>query len=68
MSFERRCIPPWPRRVVTPPRLPEEVRIVVFHGRPESRRLYGGTLTEPPWWKRLVERLRPDPWIAEHWR
>ena len=68
VSFKKHCLPPWPRRLVQPPRLPEAARIVVFHGRPNPDDAAAGHWPEQVWWKRPVKRLRPAPWIAEHWR
>jgi hypothetical protein len=67
VSFKKHCLPRWPRRLVETPRLPEGARIVVFHGLPNPEDAAEGRWPSV-WWKRPVKRLRPAPWIAEHWR
>ena len=63
VSFKRHCIPAFPRNLITPPRLPGNARIVVFHGRPNPHEAvvgYRGT--------RPHRSCLPAPWIDEHWR
>ena len=62
VSFKRHCIPPFPRNLLTPPRLPPKARIVVFHGRPNPHEAVAGYRGRPH------RNCRPTPWIAEHWR
>ena len=63
VSFKRHCIPAFPRNLATPPRLPPQARIVVFHGRPNPHEALSGYRDRRP-----HRYCRPTAWIAEHWR
>ncbi len=66
-SFKEELLPSWPQRFwqVTP--LPEDARIVVFHGKPDPDDALVGRWPAPPW-KKTYKTIRPTPWIGEHWR
>ena len=68
VSFKKHCVPKGPRRLFETPSVPEGARIVVFHGLPNPDDALAGRWPEADWWKRPFKRLRPAPWIAEHWR
>lgn len=61
-SFKRHCLPPALLRRIRPPSVPAGTRIVVFHGDPKPPDAATGT------WPGRGRRLRPAPWVAEHWR
>ncbi|NCY02867.1 MAG: glycosyl transferase [Planctomycetia bacterium] len=62
-SFKRHCIPAFPLNHFLAPKMPEGVRIVVFHGRPDpDEAIMGYRGTKPH------HRCLPTPWVAEHWR
>lgn len=61
-SFKHDCLPGrWLRRL-RPAAIPEGARIIVFHGQPKPPDAARGIWPEPG------RRLRPAPWIEEHWR
>jgi hypothetical protein len=68
VSFKKHCLPRGLRAWIEPARAPDGARIVVFHGSPNPDDALAGRWPEPEWWKRPFKRLRPAPWIAEHWR
>ena len=68
VSFKKHCLPRWPRRWIEPAAIPEGARVVVFHGTPNPDDALAGRWPEDNPWKRPFKRLRPVPWIAEHWR
>ena len=63
VSFKRHCIPAFPRNLLFPPRLPSDVRIVVFHGHPNPHEALVGYRSGRP-----HRYCRPTGWIARHWR
>jgi hypothetical protein len=67
VSFKRHCLPGGWRNWIEPARLPEGARIVVFHGSPNPEDVLHGRWPEKNPWKRPFKRLRPVPWVAEHW-
>lgn len=62
-SFKKHCLPKGPlRRLLTPARLPEGTRVLVFHGDPN-----------PPeaarrWVYKGHHVMRPARWILDYWR
>jgi hypothetical protein len=66
-SFKEELLPPWPLRLWKDVPLPPDMRIAVFHGKPDPHEAMQGIWPEPQAWKRLYKRVRPVPWIAEHW-
>ncbi len=61
-SFKVHCIPKGPLRYALTPRLPQDCRIVAFHGKPDPHDAVTGY--HPKLWR----RFRPTPWVTEHWR
>ncbi len=62
-SFKRHSTPLFPLNLLVAPRLPDETRILVFHGRPDPDEASKGVTQG-----RLHRRTRPAPWVADHWR
>ncbi len=60
VSFKYDCNP-FPRNWVTPPRLPDDARVVCFHGRPKMSQAVAGYSGS------LIRRSAPCDWLAEHW-
>lgn len=61
VSFKRHCMP---RRLLAPfiqPRLPQDAKVVVFHGSPKPDAAIRGE------WKGGFKRMRKTPWIADYW-
>ena len=61
-SFKRHSVPGFPLNLVGKPKLPRDVRILVFHGRPDPDEALKGYRA-----KRLHRRTRPAPWIVDFW-
>lgn len=63
VSFKKQCLPGGPMTWLRAAEIPAGARVVVFHGHPNPDEALEGRWPGG-WWK----RLRPAPWIAEHWR
>lgn len=61
LSFKRHCLPPWPLNWFQSPTIPDDVRILVFHGDPKPADAIHGTRSK-------LRRIHPTPALAEHWR
>jgi hypothetical protein len=61
-SFKRHCLPGGLMRWVRTPSMPEGARIIVFHGHPKPPEAAEGI------WPQRFKKVRPTPWISEHWR
>jgi len=61
-SFKRHCLPGGILNWFIPPRLPPEAKMIVFHGHPKPPDAAQGV------WPGRFRRLRPAPWVREHWR
>ena len=61
-SFKRHAVPGFPLNLVMRPKMPKDVRILVFHGRPDPDEALEGYRA-----KRLHRRTRPAPWIGDYW-
>jgi len=62
VSFKYGCMPTFPLNLFRTPTIPPDARVIVFHGHPQPDvALAGGG-------KGIIRRVRPTPWIAEHWR
>lgn len=62
-SFKQHCRPPFPLNYFRQPQVPENARIVAFHGRPdpdEALRGYSG--------KKPHHRSLPATWIGQYWQ
>lgn len=60
-SFKRHCVPGAPFNLIRPPRIPEDARIIVFHGRPNPDEAAAGH--SAGWRKSTL----PAPWIDQFW-
>lgn len=67
VSFKHSLLPPWPLNFLTTPKLPPQVRLVAFTGKPDPDEAREGRWPAP-WYKKTYKYVRPSPWIAEHWR
>lgn len=65
-SFKEDILPSWPLRWFKMPRLPENTRIVVFHGKPDPDEALIGRWPAKGW-KRIYKYVRPTSWIADYW-
>jgi hypothetical protein len=62
-SYKWNCRPAFPLNLLRVPQLPDDCRILVFHGRPdpdEAIRGYKG--------RKLHHRTLPAPWIEDYWK
>ena len=68
-SFKEELLPNWPMRFFVSPELPEDARIVVFHGKPDPDEAARGIwpLSKGSGWKRIYKSVKPATWIDEHW-
>ncbi len=62
-SFKRHCRPIFPLNLILEPRLPANVRIVAFHGKPDPDEAAVGYIG-----KRIHHRSKPASWILNHWK
>ncbi len=62
-SFKRHCMQPFPLCYFLPPKKPEGVKIVVFHGNPNPDRAVTGWIG-----KGGLRAVRPAAWINDAWR
>lgn len=62
-SYKRHCRPAFPLNLLCTPKPPRDCRILVFHGRPDPDEAIRGYRGE-----KLRHRIKPAPWIAEHWK
>ncbi|SLN43656.1 hypothetical protein ROJ8625_02170 [Roseivivax jejudonensis] len=60
VSFKYDCNP-FPRNWIRPPRLPEDARVVCFHGRPKMSEAVDGYNAS------LIRRSKPCAWLRAHW-
>lgn len=61
-SFKRHALPRWPLRLIQRPKLPDGVKILVFHGDPKPADAARGVWPDKGRW------IRPAPWIQDYWR
>lgn len=61
-SFKRHCVRPFPLSWFQPPRLPEDARVIAFHGKPNPPDAIAGVSGK--WYRKVL----PTAWVAEHWR
>jgi hypothetical protein len=61
-SFKHDCLPARPLRPFREAGIPQDARIIVFHGEPKPPDAARGV------WPQSRTGLRPVSWIAEHWR
>ncbi len=60
VSFKYDCNP-FPANYLRPPTLPEDARVVCFHGHPKMDEAIEG------WRGSLIRYSKPCPWLREHW-
>jgi len=61
-SFKHDCLPGRLLRRLRPAVIPDDAKIIVFHGQPKPADAARGIWPEPG------RRLWPAAWVAEHWR
>jgi hypothetical protein len=61
-SFKHDCLPARPLRPFREAGIPQNARVIVFHGEPKPPEAARGV------WPQSLTGLRPVSWIAEHWR
>lgn len=62
-SFKRHCRPVFPLNLFVEPKLPQDARIIAFHGKPDPDEAAAGYTG-----KRLNHRSKPAGWINQHWK
>lgn len=67
-SFKNDCLPPVPLRWWQEPFIPDDARVIVFHGKPDPDEAMVGKWPIKKWYKRFYKIVRPTPWIAEYWQ
>lgn len=67
VSFKESLLPAWPQRLWKPAPLPDDARIVVFHGKPDPDDAMEGRWPSP-FWKKIYKTIPPARWIGTHWR
>ncbi len=68
VSFKHSLIPSWPLNLFVTPSLPLGAKIVAFTGKPDPDEAMEGHWPRKYWYHAFYKRVRPTPWIAEHWR
>lgn len=68
-SFKMHCMPGGIlNSFITPTKIPENARIIVFHGSPNPPEALAGVWGAPvPWYKKLYKTVKPTKWIADYW-
>ena len=61
VSFKHDCLGLPPRNWLVPARLPDNARVVCFHGRPKMPEAVSGYSGS------ILRYARPVPWLREHW-
>ncbi|EAQ31282.1 MULTISPECIES: hypothetical protein [Idiomarina] len=61
-SFKRHCIRPFPLSFFQQPRIPEDARVIIFHGKPHPDDALAGRSGK--WYRKVL----PTRWIAEYWQ
>ena len=60
-SFKRHCIKPFSFLIARETEIPEDTRVLVFHGRPDPHEAIAGTSGK--WYR----RFKPATWVSAHW-
>ncbi|WP_146510228.1 glycosyltransferase family protein [Thalassoglobus neptunius] len=60
-SFKRHCLPRWPLSWIQPPTIPDDAKILIFHGDPKPEDAIRGSRSK-------LRRIQATPALAEHWR
>lgn len=68
-SFKRHILPVWWKRAFIRTVIPDDAKLLVFHGDPKIEDAIAGRWSKKPVpiWKRLYKTIRPSPWIADYW-
>jgi len=61
-SYKRHCLPRGIAKPFVAPKLPEEARVLIFHGDPKPEDAIAGRSGK--WYR----RFRPAPWLADYYR
>jgi len=61
VSFKYHCRPKRPLNLLVAPKLPEQARIVCFHGRPNVDEAMNGFKSDP------LHSTKPAKWISDNW-
>ena len=61
-SFKYHSIPAWPSNYWTPPQIPSNARVVIFHGECNPPDALAGRRN------RRFRYIQPALWVGEHWR
>ena len=69
-SFKDHCMPGGIlNSFITPTKIPEGAKIIVFHGQPNPPDAITGTWGAPvQWYKRFYKTIKPTKWIEEYWK
>ncbi|WP_205648510.1 glycosyl transferase [Acuticoccus kandeliae] len=68
VSFKHTLLPPFPLNYVKTAPLPDDAKVICFTGFPNPDHARDGIWPEKSWVKRIRKRVRPTPWIREHWQ
>lgn len=60
-SFKRHCIKPLSFLIARETEMPEDTRVLVFHGKPDPHEAIAGTSGK--WYR----RFKPATWVSAHW-
>lgn len=68
-SFKFHCLPGGILNgFIAPTKVPENAKIIVFHGNPKPDEAFSGIWGGyVPWYKRFYKTLKPARWIADYW-
>ena len=67
VSFKEDVLPRWPFRLWQEVPLPQEAKVVVFHGKPDPDEAARGEWPAV-WWKKIYKTIKPVAWVGEYWR
>lgn len=63
ISFKRNCLRPFPLNYFLEPKLPEQTKILIFHGRPTPEQAYSGYCG-----KMGFRYVKPTKWLDKFWK
>ncbi|BCO09815.1 hypothetical protein GF1_21910 [Desulfolithobacter dissulfuricans] len=70
-SFKMHCMPGGIlNSFMTPTKIPEGAKIIVFHGSPNPPDAIQGVWGQQyvPWYKKFYKTVKPTRWIADYWK
>lgn len=69
-SFKDHCMPGGIlNSFISPTKIPEGAKIIVFHGHPKPPDAIAGRWGAPvQWYKRFYKTVKPTKWIEEYWK